>query len=955
MEGVEMVRSYLLLVCLGILFQGTSFGQRIINIQASQEGQTIRISYTLETENSCNVSAYVSTDNGMLWSQLLTVEGDIGQRVKPGDNSFLWRVTQDRENLIGESIKFKILATEIIPKTSELTNYSKYSVNYEETKMFRNNGMSHYQGINSLPNTVYMQGGANSENASIGVLGSTIFSEMRSTTLNSTAYIDGIPVTNQMTGAGLQWVDPMMVDEISVSPQVNSPENGSGLGTVNVKLAKPHTDGLAVSTTNSISSYGGIKTMNQVIVGDSRNFVAATSNFSQNRGYMENEFGKKNQYSIHGSLSSSKVKHSFFLNNYLFRGNQGQYLSLDEFMTNPQQGIAYNTNRYERFGGGYGIDIKLNGEWRVKAGMSWNRFAYGSYYTQYDMILGSNLEKHNITDEYRSFVQRMEISKRIQILPKESLLITFGEEGQDNRYRNESFVDNLQISQLVSGTVKDSYITGTQSSPFVRAQVDSKRWNRVGAFVSLGKNSNSWYAKYQNQNDQVLTLDELKLKSRMNAKLGGYAQLNERIQINGQLAWGYQQPFTLPGDNMQIGQYYITADVNRQEIGVKGRLTDEFVYDITFFKSNQKLFEGSMIFSPTGSATIKTGGIEFGAKYKIPTYMGYEWSFFTRGNIGSLNLTESMTNTEMVVTGVPKNKMFIGAQFDSDNISFGVYDNWRSKIYLSYDAQEWISGGHEINSFVSFHSDPIGADAFISLDLGINNALNTKVPMSVSATSPTLFPAPTRNYYANLRFNANLSSMDGITGGGYDWIELSNMYFGYRNFTGNSTMTAAYGIGVQGHWSSNNDPISTSTSLFYGLCSNNTDFYTRLFAIPDGEISTKGTPSAFSIGQNVELALINGYTKLSLGAGGSLNIYTTEEPSTYNYSYGYLFVDKLFLVSPGLDLSANLYIDGAVTIGFTYSKCAKITLANDDSDTPNYGYSEKVDLSNWALRFGFMF
>ena len=950
-----MVRNYLILICLGILVQGSAFAQRIRNIQASQEGQAIRISYTLESEYNCNVSAFVSTDNGMSWSPLLTVEGDIGQKIKPGNNSFLWRVTQDRENLIGESIKFKVLANEIIPKTSELTNYSKYSVNYDETKMFRNNGMSHFYGINSLPNALYMQGGANNENSSVSVLGSTIFPQMRTTTLNTTAYVDGIPVTNQMTGSALEWIDPLMVDEISVSPQVNSPENGSGLGTVNVKLARPQTDGLAVTTTNSISSFGGIKTMNQVVVGDARNFVAATSNFTQNRGYMENEFGKKNQYSIHGRLGNSKVRHSFFVNNYLFRTNQGQFLSLDQFLTNPQEGNAYNTNRAERFGGGYGVDIKLNGDWSIKAGMSWNRHAYGNYYTQYDVVLDSNVEKHDITDEFRSFVQRIEISKRIQILPKESLLITIGEEGQANRYRDENFIDNLQNSQLISGMALDSYVSGTQFSPFVKALVDSKRWKRVGAYISLGKNSNSWYAKYENENEQVLTLNEYKLGSPLNAKFGGYAQLNDKFQVNGQLSWGYQQPFLLPMDNMQNTQGVTYADLSRHELGVKGNVTEDFAFDVSLYRSNQKFLQGMANIPPNEAGTIKTGGIEFGAKYKIPTYMGYQWSFFTRGNVGSLNLIDPLTNLETEITGVPRNKMFLGAQFDSDNISVGVYDYWRSKMYVSGDGSEWINGGHELNSFVSFHSNPDGADAFISLDLGINNALNTKVPMSVSATSSSLFPAPSRNYYANIRFNANLSGMDGITGGGYDWIELSNFYFGFRNFMGSSTMNAAYGLGVQGHWPGNSNPISTSTTLFYGLGTSSSEFYTRLFAIPDGEISTKGTPMAFSLGQNVELALINGYTKLSVGVGPSLNIYSVAEPSTYNYSYGYLFADKLFLVSPGIDLSANLYIDGAVTLGFTYSKCAKTSLSNDDSDTPNYLYSEEVDLSNWALRIGFMF
>lgn len=83
-----MVRNYLILFCLGMLVQGNALGQRIRNIQASQEGQAIRISYTLESEYNSNVSAFVSTDNGMSWSPLLTVEGDIGQKIKPGNNSF---------------------------------------------------------------------------------------------------------------------------------------------------------------------------------------------------------------------------------------------------------------------------------------------------------------------------------------------------------------------------------------------------------------------------------------------------------------------------------------------------------------------------------------------------------------------------------------------------------------------------------------------------------------------------------------------------------------------------------------------------------------------------------------------------------------------------------------------------------------------------------------------------
>ena len=950
-----MVRKGLVLFCLGMLLQSMAWGQRIYNIQPTQEGQSIRITYTLESEYNCNVSAFVSTDNGFSWLPMLAVEGDIGSKIKPGNNSFVWRVTQDRENLIGETIKFKVLADEILVKVSDLTNFSKYTANYNETKMFRNNGLTHYQGINSIPSALFQQGSSDLENSAVSVMGSGIYQNMRASTLNATTYINGIPVTNQMTGSALEWIDPMMVDEISVSPQVNGPENSSGQGTVNIKLAKPQTDGLAFATTNSAASFGGFKTMNQVTVGNAKNFVVATSNFTQNRGFMENEFGKKNQYSLHGSLGNLKVRHSFFINNYLFRSTPVGYISLDQLITNPQQSSAVmNTLRSERFSGGYGLDMRMDGDWRVKVGMSWSRSAFGNYYSQYDMVLDSNVEKHNITDEYRSFVQRIEVSKRFKSSTQDALTITVGEEGQLNNYRNENFVNNLQASFLVPGLVRDSYVSGSQFAPFVRAQVDSKRWNRVGAYLSLGKNSNSWYAKYENENSQIITLDEFQLSSPLNAKFGGYAQINDNMQVNGQLSWGYQQPFELPG-NLQNEWNYVAGDLSRHEIGVKGSIAKGLAYDLTLYRSNQTMLLGLGNNPSEEVSKFTAGGLEFGAKYQVANYLGNTWTFFSRGNIGNLKKTDLVSNEEFENTGVPRNKMFFGAQFDSDNITLGLYDYWRSKIHISPLGTEWVEAGHEINTFVSIHSKQSNSGAFISLDLGVNNILNTKLPMTVNGDFPNLIPAPTRNYFANICFNANLSGMDGSTNRGYYWSELNNVYFEFKNFTGNSPMTAAYGVGVQGHWPGNNDPVTTSSHIFYGLASNDTEFYTRLFAIPDGEISTNGTPSAFIFGQNVEFALINRSTKFTVGTGASLNIYSTAEPSTYDYSYGYLFVDKLFLVSPGVDFSANLYIDGAVTLGVTYSKCGKIDLTNDDSNTTNYLYSERVDLSNWSFRLGFAF
>lgn len=947
-----MVRKYLFFVCIGILIQGAALGQQIRNIQAVQEGQSIRISYTLESEYNCNVSAFVSTDNGASWAPLFTVEGDIGLKVKPGDNSFLWRVIQDRENLVGESIKFRVLANEIITKVIDVSDYSKYTANYSETKMFRNNGITNYYGVNSIPNAIYQQKGANLETSAVQVFGSGLNNNYPPSNLQTSAYIDGIPVTNAFTGSAIEWVDPMLVDEISVSSQVNSPEYGAGLGNINIKLAKPETEGLAFSTTNSIASFGAVKTMNQVVVGDSRNFIVATSNFTQDRGYLENDFGKKNQYSLHGRFGNSKVRHSFFVNNNLFRGEAVNLQSLNGFIANPQEVISIGTERFERFVGGYGMNAKLASDVNINVGISFNRFANGVY---------SSIDEFNIQQEYRAFVHRLVISKKIKISSLETMLITAGEEGQLNKQRDGNFVDILQNAQVVSGAIKDSYLSATQFNPFAKIQVDSKRFNRAGAFVAMGNQINAWQSMYENDVAQSVALYELKTSSALNTKLGAYFFLNGSMQLNGQMSWGYLQPMSFPGDIVQIGQGYVFHNLSRQEVGLKGTWSGNFSYDLTFFKAKHKVYFSDLVSLLDEEEDVATsGGMEFGMKYKFLNQTGAEWTLFARGNLGNLTIVDSSNGQELQGTGMPKNKLFVGAQFDSDHLSFGMYDYWRSTIFLSGDGTQWIQGGHELNTFLSIHSNPNGADAYISLDLGINNALSTQLPLWIRSYPNAGFvsSAPALNAYANVRFRANLSDKNknsSMGGRDYNWRDLSNFYFEYRNFTGNSNMNAAYGIGMQAHVRRENSPIGSSFRYFTGVATNNTEFYTRLFEIPDGEISSNGAAFALLACQNVELMLVSGDTKLTVGVGGSLNIYTTDEPDTYDYSYGYLFVDKLFLVSPGIDLSANLYINSSVTIGLTYSKCAKITLANDDSDTPNYLYSEEVDLSNWALRFGFNF
>jgi formylglycine-generating enzyme required for sulfatase activity len=86
--------------------------QKVSNIRAEQRGQDIVVLYSLETTSLCEVSLLLSQDNGVTWgSPLKNVSGDVGKNIAAGEKQINWKVLEEREQLVGDKIKFKVVAS----------------------------------------------------------------------------------------------------------------------------------------------------------------------------------------------------------------------------------------------------------------------------------------------------------------------------------------------------------------------------------------------------------------------------------------------------------------------------------------------------------------------------------------------------------------------------------------------------------------------------------------------------------------------------------------------------------------------------------------------------------------------------------------------------------------------------------------------------------------------------
>ena len=88
-----------------------SNAQKVSNIRAEQRGQDIVVFYSLEATSPCEVSLLLSQDNGSTWSApLKNVSGDVGKNISAGEKQITWKVLEEQEYLVGDKMKFKVIA-----------------------------------------------------------------------------------------------------------------------------------------------------------------------------------------------------------------------------------------------------------------------------------------------------------------------------------------------------------------------------------------------------------------------------------------------------------------------------------------------------------------------------------------------------------------------------------------------------------------------------------------------------------------------------------------------------------------------------------------------------------------------------------------------------------------------------------------------------------------------------
>ena len=86
--------------------------QKVSNIRAEPRGQDMVVLYSLETTSPCEVSLLLSQDNGVTWgAPLKNVSGDVGKNITAGEKQINWKVLEEREQLVGDKIKFKVGAS----------------------------------------------------------------------------------------------------------------------------------------------------------------------------------------------------------------------------------------------------------------------------------------------------------------------------------------------------------------------------------------------------------------------------------------------------------------------------------------------------------------------------------------------------------------------------------------------------------------------------------------------------------------------------------------------------------------------------------------------------------------------------------------------------------------------------------------------------------------------------
>jgi formylglycine-generating enzyme required for sulfatase activity len=111
---IQYLRNFLycgIVFGLNLICGVNSMAQSVTNVKTIQRGSELLISYKLSTDSVCDVSLFVSTDDGKSWAgPLQHVSGDVGSNISEGNKTICWHVLNELEQLVGNNIQFKVVA-----------------------------------------------------------------------------------------------------------------------------------------------------------------------------------------------------------------------------------------------------------------------------------------------------------------------------------------------------------------------------------------------------------------------------------------------------------------------------------------------------------------------------------------------------------------------------------------------------------------------------------------------------------------------------------------------------------------------------------------------------------------------------------------------------------------------------------------------------------------------------
>lgn len=102
------MRIYFSSILIFCVFQ-VLFAQKITNVVARQEENSVIITYNLQCESFSEISLFISTDGGNeFFGPLENVVGDVGVGVKPGAKMITWNPLPEDDLIIGNNFVFRV-------------------------------------------------------------------------------------------------------------------------------------------------------------------------------------------------------------------------------------------------------------------------------------------------------------------------------------------------------------------------------------------------------------------------------------------------------------------------------------------------------------------------------------------------------------------------------------------------------------------------------------------------------------------------------------------------------------------------------------------------------------------------------------------------------------------------------------------------------------------------------